>query len=80
MKKLNGYYYCFSHSSYEHGLCSIAEVSREMAKRAAINLGARLYIVKYRNGIQQGKKRESLSHKNKMLHKNNRYIERQHQK
>lgn len=57
MKKLNGYYYCFSHSSYEHGLCSIAEASREMAKRAAINLGARLYIVKYRNGIQQGKKK-----------------------
>lgn len=57
MKELNGYYYCFSYSNNEHGLCSIAEVNREMAKRAAINSGARLYIVKYRKGIQQGKKK-----------------------
>lgn len=57
MKEFNGYYYCFSHSQFDHGLCSIAEIDRTTAKKAAIAMGARLYIVKYRNGVQQGKKK-----------------------
>lgn len=55
-KKLNGYYYCFSFDDWNHDLYSIVEMSRREAILTAIDNGVRLYLVKYRNGIQQGKK------------------------
>lgn len=55
-KELNGYYYCFSFDDRSHDLYSIAEMSRKEAIYTAIDNGVRLYLVKYRNGIQQGKK------------------------
>lgn len=56
-KELNGYYYCFSFSDCSYDLYSIAEMSRKEAIFNAIDNGVRLYLVKYRKGIQQGKKR-----------------------
>ena len=52
-KELNGYY--FSDCSYD--LYSIAEMSRKEAILDAIDNGVRLYLVRYRKGIQQGKKK-----------------------
>lgn len=56
-KELNGYYYCFSFSDCSYDLYSIAEMSRKEAIFNAIDNGVRLYLVKYRKGIQQGKKK-----------------------
>ena len=56
-KKLNGYYYCLSYSDEHHEVCSIANATREEAIQAAKREGARLYLVRYRNDQQQGKKK-----------------------
>ncbi len=56
-KKLNGYYYCLSYSDEHHEVCSIANATREEAIQAARRGGARLYLVRYRNDQQQGKKK-----------------------
>lgn len=56
-KELNGYYYCFSFDDCSHDLYSIAEMSRKEAILDAIDNGVRLYLVKYRKGVQQGKKK-----------------------
>lgn len=56
-KKLNGYYYCLSYSDEHHEVCSITNATREEAIQAAKREGARLYLVRYRNGQQQGKKK-----------------------
>ena len=56
-KKLNGYYYCLSYSDEHHEVCSIANVTREEVIQAARREGARLYLVRYRNDQQQGKKK-----------------------
>ena len=56
-KELNGYYYCFSFDDCSYDLYSIAEMSRKEAIFNAIDNGVRLYLVKYRKGIQQGKKK-----------------------
>lgn len=56
-KELNGYYYCLSYDQEYHQVCSIANMTRREAIQAARREGVRLYLVKYRNGRQQGKKK-----------------------
>lgn len=57
MKVLNGYYYCFSYNQYEHELCSVVEITKREAICVAARRGIRLYMVRYKNGVQQGKKK-----------------------
>lgn len=63
MKELNGYYYCFSHSQCDHGLCSIAEIDRITAKKAAIAMGARLYMLSTEMVYSRERKREFPLHR-----------------
>lgn len=57
MRELNGYYYCLSYSEDHHELYSAAEFSHKEMLRIAYDSGARLYLVKYRNSVKQGKKK-----------------------
>lgn len=61
MKKLNGYYYCISYSDGDHELYSIAVFTREEVVQIARKTGARVYLVKYRNNVQQGRKKRILT-------------------
>lgn len=63
MKNLNGYYYCLSYSDEDHELYSIAEFTRKEVVQIARKTGARVYLVKYRNSIKQGKRKGSLLYK-----------------
>ena len=56
MKKLNGYYYCFSQDRYSHELYSVVGITLQEVKKLAARKGTRLYLVRYKNDIQQGRK------------------------
>ena len=57
MKKLNGYYYCFSQNQYSHELYSVVGITLQEVKKLAARKGTRLYLVRYKNDVQQGRKK-----------------------
>ena len=58
MKKLNGYYYCFSQDQYSHELYSVVGITLQEIKKVAAGKGTRLYLVRYKR-YTAGKKEKN---------------------
>ena len=57
MKKLNGYYVCFSQDRYIHERYRVVGITLQEVKKLAARKGTRLDLVRYKNDIQQGRKK-----------------------